>query len=103
MLGALSLAVPGTAFAAGGTTPAAVRLAAMSPSGPVTFDVAYGTFENEGSLPLEMNRLRGRLKLNLKDGAGVAAEYAYDEYDESTENIADYTAARYGLFLTWSQ
>lgn len=70
---------------------------------PVTVDLGYGTFENEGSLPLEMNRLRGRLTFKLKGGAGIAAEYAYDEYDESTENIADYTAARYGLFLTWSQ
>lgn len=70
---------------------------------PVTIDLGYGTFENEGSLPLEMNRLRGRVKFNLKGGAGIAAEYAYDEYDESTENLADYTAARYGIFLTWTQ
>jgi hypothetical protein len=70
---------------------------------PVTFDFGYGSFENEGSLPLEMNRLRGRLTFKLKGAVGIAAEYAYDEYDESTENIADYTAERYGLFLTWSQ
>ena len=66
----------------------------------VAFDLAYGTFENEGSLPLEMNRLSGRVKLNLKNGAGIAAEYAYDEYDETTTNLSDYTAARYGLYLT---
>jgi hypothetical protein len=70
---------------------------------PVTIDLGYGTFENEGSLPLEMNRLRGRLQLNLKGGAGIAAEYAYDEYDETTANLSDYTAARYGLYLTWKQ
>ena len=70
---------------------------------PVTFDFAYGTFENEGSLPMEMNRLRGRLKLNLKDGAGVAFEYAYDEYDETTIDLSDYTAARYGIYLTFTR
>ena len=70
---------------------------------PVTFDLAYGTFENEGSLPLEMNRLRGRLKLNLKDGAGVAFEYAYDEYDETSVDLSDYTAARYGIYLTFTR
>ena len=70
---------------------------------PVTVDLGYGSFENEGSLPLEMNRLRGRLTFKLKGAVGIAAEYAYDEYDESTENIADYTAERYGLYLTWSQ
>ncbi|MFA6957474.1 MAG: hypothetical protein WC538_16505 [Thermoanaerobaculia bacterium] len=67
---------------------------------PVSFDLAYGTFENEGSLPLEMNRLSGRVKLNLRNGAGIAAEYAYDEYDETTTNLSDYTAARYGIYLT---
>ena len=70
---------------------------------PVTFDLAWGSFENEGTLPLEMNRLRGRLQLNLKGGAGIAAEYAYDEYDEATADLSDYTAARYGLYLTWRQ
>jgi hypothetical protein len=70
---------------------------------PMTFDVAYGTFENEGSLPMEMNRLRGRLKLNLNGGAGVAFEYAYDEYDEATVDLSDYTAARYGIYLTFTR
>ena len=70
---------------------------------PVTIDLGYGTFDNEGSIPLEMNRLRGRVKFNLKGGAGLAAEYAYDEYDETTANLGDYTAARYGLFLIWTQ
>ncbi|MBI2214326.1 MAG: hypothetical protein HYU52_11830 [Acidobacteria bacterium] len=50
-----------------------------------------------------MNRLRGRLQLNLKGGAGIAAEYAYDEYDETVTDLSDYTAARYGLYLTWKQ
>jgi hypothetical protein len=70
---------------------------------PVVFELGYGTFENEGSLPLEMNRLRGRLKFNLKGGAGIAAEYAYDEYDETVEDLSDYTAARYGVYLTWTR
>jgi hypothetical protein len=70
---------------------------------PVTFDLAYGTFENEGSLPMEMNRLRGRLKLNLNGGAGVAFEYAYDEYDEATIDLSDYAATRYGIYLTFTR
>ena len=65
----------------------------------ITFDGDLSHFENEGSLPFELDRSTARLTLQLRDSLGLGAEWASDEYSESAFAAADYEANRYGVFL----
>jgi hypothetical protein len=64
-----------------------------------TFDGDLSRFENEGSLPFELDRSRARLTVQIREAIGIGAEWAHDEYREAAFAIADYEASRYGLFL----
>ena len=65
----------------------------------VTFDGDLTHFDNEGSLPFELERSRAVLTVMVRETLGVGAEYARDEYSEDLLPVADYEAARYSLFL----
>jgi len=56
-------------------------------------------FDNEGTLPFELDRSHARVTFQLRDHLGIAGEWARDEYTENAFSIADYEATRYGLFL----
>lgn len=61
-------------------------------------DAGLTRFENEGTLPFELDRLHVRLSYDLKARYGLAFEWNRDEYRE-TSSLGDYEAARYGLYL----
>ena len=65
----------------------------------LTFDGDLSHFENEGSLPFELDRSRARLTVRLRDAIGIGAEWANDEYHEATFAAADFEGTRYGVFL----
>jgi hypothetical protein len=65
----------------------------------LTFDGDLSRFENEGSLPFELDRSRARLTVQVRESIGIGAEWAHDEYREAAFAIADYEASRYGVFL----
>jgi hypothetical protein len=65
----------------------------------LTFDGDLSRFENEGSLPFDLDRSRARLTLQLRESFGIGAEWARDEYSEAAFTVADYEASRYGVFL----
>ena len=65
----------------------------------LSFDGDLAHFENEGSLPFELDRVRARVTLQLRDSFGIGAEWARDEYSEASFAVADYEASRYGVFL----
>ncbi|HEU4887330.1 MAG TPA: hypothetical protein VFV49_05545 [Thermoanaerobaculia bacterium] len=65
----------------------------------LTFDGDLSRFENEGSLPFELDRSRARVTMQMRESFGIGAEWAHDEYREAAFAIADYEASRYGVFL----
>ncbi|MEO8379344.1 MAG: hypothetical protein ABI779_06745, partial [Acidobacteriota bacterium] len=65
----------------------------------ISFDGDLSRFENEGSLPFELDRSRARLTFQLHEQLGLAAEWAKDEYREASFAVADYEASRFGIFL----
>lgn len=64
-----------------------------------SFDGSLSRFENEGSLPFDIDRSQARFTFQMRDNLGVGAEWANDEYSETNLRIADYEGTRYGLFL----
>jgi hypothetical protein len=68
----------------------------------VTLDGDLSRFNNDGTLPFLINRLRGRLTFPLYRRYGLAAEWARDKYTQPSLGIADYQATRYGLFLRFT-
>jgi hypothetical protein len=64
-----------------------------------TFDGDLSRFENEGSLPFELDRSRARLTVQIREAIGIGAEWAHDDYTETAFTLANYEASRYGLFL----
>lgn len=65
----------------------------------ITFDGDLSHFENEGSLPFELDRSRARLTVQVHERIGIGAEWAKDEYTEAAFAVADFEASRYGVFL----
>ena len=65
----------------------------------VSFDGDLSRFDNEGSLPFELDRSRARLMVQLREAFGIGAEFARDEYSEENLALAGYEASRYGVFL----
>lgn len=64
-----------------------------------SFDGDIARFENDGSLPFELDRSRASLMVQMRETIGVGAEWARDEYSESSFAAAGYEATRYGVFL----
>jgi hypothetical protein len=68
---------------------------------PFTFDAGASRFDNSGTLPFKLDRVRARATFDLKAHAGFGAEYSKDHYRDTLYPTANYTANRYGLFLRW--
>lgn len=64
----------------------------------LAIDAGMTRFENEGTLPFDLDRLRLRVAYDFKTRYGVAFEWNRDEYSEAAA-LGDYEAARYGLYL----
>lgn len=64
----------------------------------LSIDAGMTRFENEGTLPFDLDRLRLRVAYDFKTRYGVAFEWNRDEYTEAS-TLGDYKAARYGLYL----
>ncbi|MEA2689572.1 MAG: hypothetical protein QOD51_2179 [Candidatus Eremiobacteraeota bacterium] len=65
----------------------------------VTFDGDLSHFENNGSIPFELDRSRARVTVQLRDSVAVGAEWSRDEYTEAALAVANFEASRYGLFV----
>jgi hypothetical protein len=61
-------------------------------------DATVSRFENEGSIPFTMNRIRLRAGYDAFTHAGVVVEWSKDRYQE-TAAFGQYDAKRVGLFL----
>lgn len=79
----------------------------------------WGSFENEGTNPFEIERTRARLGWNFTPSWGVSAEWARDTYEETGgpqvnplakslvfppptgAGLGDYEADRIGAFIHW--
>ncbi|HUP47630.1 MAG TPA: hypothetical protein VNA04_02455 [Thermoanaerobaculia bacterium] len=66
---------------------------------PFTFDVNGGRFENEGTTPFTVDRLRARVVYDFLAKTGIAAEWSRDEFVEGRATFGDFDATRFGLFL----
>jgi hypothetical protein len=64
----------------------------------LSIDAGMTRFENEGTLPFDLDRLRLRVAYDFKTRYGLAFEWNRDEYTE-TAALGNYEAARYGLYL----
>lgn len=64
-----------------------------------TLDGDLSHFENEGSLPFELDRSHARFTVQIHERIGLGAEWAKDEYTEAAFAVADFEASRYGIFL----
>jgi hypothetical protein len=70
----------------------------------VSLDVSYQSFDNKGTLPVRLGRIRGRAEVSVKNGFGVALEYAKDRYAEwFSPAFGNYDADRYGNFLRYTR
>jgi hypothetical protein len=67
----------------------------------LSIDAGLTRFENEGTLPFDLDRYRLRLSYDFKSHMGIAAEWNQDEYHEPSSSVSDYEATRYGLYLRW--
>ena len=65
----------------------------------LTFDGDLSRFDNEGSIPFELDRSRARVTFQIRESIGIGAEWAKDVYQETSLAVADYEATRYGVFL----
>ncbi|MEA2235323.1 MAG: hypothetical protein QOC81_47 [Thermoanaerobaculia bacterium] len=69
--------------------------------GPFSIDASISRFENEGTLPFNIDRHRIRTTFDFKGKTGIAVEWNRDNYSETTSSLADYDATRYGVYLRW--
>jgi hypothetical protein len=67
---------------------------------PVWLDADVSRFENDGSFPFTVDRVRLRAAVDIRTRWGIAGEWANDQYDET---VSDYEANRFALSLRWRQ
>lgn len=70
---------------------------------PVTLEADFSRYENAGSNPFDLDRMRARLVFDVLAHAGIAAEFTTDEYSESLIPAANFKANRFGVYLRWRQ
>lgn len=69
----------------------------------VNLDAAASHFENKGTFPFDINRVRVRATLDLMAKTGIAAEWSRDKFDQTGgASYGFYDAKRYGLFLRYT-
>jgi hypothetical protein len=64
-------------------------------------DLGYSNFENTGSFELDTTRGFARLGFDATDSFGIILELESNEYTEKVLTLADFDAARYGVFIRW--
>jgi hypothetical protein len=69
--------------------------------GPVSLDASLGRFENRGTTPFDIDRLRVRVTYDFGPKTGVAGEWDRDKYNEASPSFGDFEASRYGLYFRW--
>jgi len=67
---------------------------------PLTIDVGASRFENDGTIPYNVDRYRMRLAYDFPRHAGIAAEWSRDDYAEDT-SLGAFEADRFGIFLRY--
>ena len=67
----------------------------------LTFDTDAGRFENEGTSPFTMDRVRARLQWDFHAKTGIAAEWSRDKYTDEVSSLVDFNAKRIGIFLRY--
>jgi len=67
---------------------------------PFTLDASASRYENEGTLPFNIDRYRARLVYDFLAHTGVAAEWSRDNYEEDVP-FGAFDADRYGLFFRY--
>lgn len=70
---------------------------------PISLDADFARYDNEGSNTFDLDRYRVRLVWDFLAHAGIAGEWARDEYDEVLFPSASFKSTRYGVFLRWRQ
>lgn len=69
-----------------------------------TLDAGLGKFENRGTNPFDMNRMRLRAVYDMFAHAGLAAEWDRDKYEEiAGGGLGNFDADRYGLYLRFNR
>jgi hypothetical protein len=67
---------------------------------PVTIDASASRYENEGTLPFNVDRYRTRIVYDFLAHTGIAAEWSRDNYEEDAP-FGAFEADRYGLFFRY--
>lgn len=68
---------------------------------PFDLDLGYSEFENTGSFGFDMTRSFARLGIDFNDRVGGAFEFENNEYTEDLQQLADFDADRFGVFIRW--
>jgi hypothetical protein len=67
--------------------------------GAFNLDASLGRFENRGTVPFVINRVRVRGTWDFTAKAGVTGEWDRDRYNEPAPGYGNYDASRYGVYL----
>ncbi len=70
---------------------------------PFTLDASYLWFDNKGTVPFTLERIRARGDVWLSKSVGTAFEWSRDRYTEGVNLYGSYVANRYGIFLKLRQ
>src|SRR4029077_3411553 len=63
----------------------------------VTIDAGLTRFPNSGLIRSAIDRVQSRATFELKDHAGLAAEWNRDQYREGDATRSDFAANRFGI------
>jgi len=70
----------------------------------LSLDASYQRFDNKGTLPFSIDRMRARVEVPLRGGIALAGEYAKDRYSEDfIPALGNFDADRYGLFVRFTR
>lgn len=69
---------------------------------PFGLHAAWGRYDNDGSYPFTMNRVRVLADYQFIEKLGIVGEWSWDKYEENFATgatLGDYDANRYGIYL----
>lgn len=67
---------------------------------PFSLDLSLSRYENEGTLPFNVDRWRMRTVYDIRANYGIAAEWSRDRYEEEPA-YGQFAADRYGIFFRY--
>lgn len=77
---------------------------------PVLLDASWSRFDNTGSFPFQLDRVRVRSEFGLRKDLALVGEWLRDDYEEtattyaaagSTLPLGSFTGDRFGLYVRW--